>query len=166
MIGDYRDSKTKEGITVERAADAKGRYTFTYYEGSSADSYWIKFTGTMFKLDNTTYIDFFQQTNSSLHNIPGGPPTGTQLLALIAGQTNHIVARLTFTDQGVGLSIPNHKGLEILAGRTSPSHCFFIHPEIMRLNLETSELRKLLKNAGDDVFPQATNFSKPKPLIK
>jgi hypothetical protein len=162
IIGSYLDDKLK-GFTVEHDVDHKGRYLVVYHDSSS---YWVNWTGTLFKLGDKTYLDLCAHSGSEMENGAPGPPTTTEFYEGLTGPSNHLVVRLTITELGIGCSVTHHDGLEVLTRRIPPPNAIFIRPEILRVNLRTEELRKLLKEAGEDVFPKATNFSRAKLIQK
>jgi len=163
IVGDYYpQSDTRFRIEKDRKND--GRYIVRVTEGSTKEDHWIEFAGTLFKLGTNTYLDLNPRTNSAPLHIPGNPPTLTEMLHAITHQSLHLVVRVCFSDKGVGISVAKDRGLFALArkaGLTADS----IREEVMRLDLPTAELRKILAKAeGDDVFPVPSEFTQPKPL--
>ena len=73
------------------------------------------------------------------------------------------MARVDFTNEGVGFSMPQRKQLGTLLQR-DPRLRQFLRAETLLLQMQTPELRGLLEKHGgtDDIFPRPDKFQKPK----
>jgi len=162
LLGDYRDPKTQEGFMIRRDMDHQGRYMVRSNEGEHGQ-YWITFIGTLFKVGDKTFLDLYPSSDSSFYQIGGTPPGSTEILHGLVYQPLHLVARVDFTDAGVGFSVPQRNQLGALLQRDA-SLRQFLRGETLLLQMQTPELRKLLEKHGasDDVFPKPEKFQKPR----
>lgn len=162
LLGDYRDPETHDGFLIQHDDDRKGRYLVRCVEGASG-GHSITFTGTLFKLGEKTFLDLIPISDSSFNHIGGTPPGPVEIMHGLTFQPLHFVARIDFTDAGVGFSVPQHQQLFALTQR-DPSLRQFVRNESLLLQMQTPALRKFLQKhgAGDAVFPKPAKFQKPK----
>jgi hypothetical protein len=166
ILADYRETPrgdgSQEGFIVERNNDQAGRYRLRHTEGR----YWMTFTATLFRIGDNTFLDIYPESDSGVYRVPGGPPTGTEILRGLTYQPLHLVARVTISDEGLGFSVIKPKGLRVLVDR-DPSLRQYVRGESLLLPMATADLRKLLEKLADDemVFPKPQKLQKSK-LIK
>jgi hypothetical protein len=161
ILGDYAEGNTEDCSAIRKDPDHSEHYILRYYRKQHPEK-WIELAATLFRVGTNSYVDLFPVDESSFEHIPGVPPSGMDVIRNIMHQPLHALARISINDKGVALSFPQQRSLAKLVEQY-PSFTNYVRQESMLLLPQSSnELHALLAKEGQSLFPDPTDFKKPK----
>lgn len=158
FVGHYSNDEAQSVWEVTKTGAPPGRYRLILHERGTQSEY----AGTLFKIDQSTFLDVFAEKVADIPRDPGGPPSPGELLNEFISGRRHVVFRIEVRDDALTLwvALPNdlasllEKEPQLKRGKEKESFLILLEP--------TKTLQSLLAKYGKD----QTLFSEKNVLAK